>query len=327
MIPPPQPPMVSLTLTRHERFYYQDGNFKLQIDDTEYQVHMYLFKIHASKFPFTGKKHAHNLSNERPYRIGGVSQADFDRLLACLYPAELMFEDNRTLEDWTTILKLASRWGFDSLRKRAVSEIDNLASPVDRVVLGHEYSISEFLLPAYLALCQSSIPLSEEEGDRLGMKNVINIYRVRHELWGQSNVKVSTAAILKKVETYFDTTAHPSPPLPPIIASPTISNESGLLEGHGSDAIPEKLPSSGSDFFPIDLTQSLERPIEPGSPLVTLDVVGQTPSHDDPKPTVHDSLTPIFKENQPQSDDEWGTKSNLKTKGWMKKKKGSMGRK
>ena len=49
----------------------------LQVEDTLYRVHRYLFEMHATKRAF---------QNQCPYFLPGVKRVDFDRLLALLYP-------------------------------------------------------------------------------------------------------------------------------------------------------------------------------------------------------------------------------------------------
>ncbi|KIL60083.1 hypothetical protein M378DRAFT_43246, partial [Amanita muscaria Koide BX008] len=118
-----------------------------------------------------------------PYVLGDVKKIDFDRLLASLYPRTLWVEETETTQDWISVLGLASKWRFESLRSRAISKIEQtLDSPIEMVTLGRQYGISAFLLPGYAVLCQSTVPLSDEEGLRLGVKDILNIYRIRHEL-------------------------------------------------------------------------------------------------------------------------------------------------
>ncbi|KIL60496.1 hypothetical protein M378DRAFT_168101 [Amanita muscaria Koide BX008] len=54
------------------------------------------------------------------------------------------------------------------------------------IVLGRQYNILGVLLIGYATLCQATTPLSSEEGRRLGVEDVVNIYRIRHELYGSA---------------------------------------------------------------------------------------------------------------------------------------------
>ncbi|KAF8340976.1 hypothetical protein F5887DRAFT_426338 [Amanita rubescens] len=207
-------PIQAAPPSQHERFYFTDGKLRLQVEDTLYLVHTYLFTTHARNFmpALPGASvHFYTILND-------VKRTDFDRLLSCLYPRELMVEEPRTSEEWISILKLASKWEFQSLQKRAISELDSIATPIEKVVLGREYDIPELRLPAYVDLCNSIVPLTEEDGERLGLQDVIKIYRVRQELWGQDINPVSSEDILAKVRAQF-LPLRPSPPPSRINAS------------------------------------------------------------------------------------------------------------
>ncbi|KAM6502717.1 hypothetical protein JOM56_002694, partial [Amanita muscaria] len=148
-------------------------------EDSLYCVHKFLFEIHATTFPVCELV----TSVTKPYILRDVKKIDFDRLLASLYPRTLWVEETRTTQAWISVLGLASKWGFNSLRSRAISKIEKtLDSPIDMVTLGRQYDIPAFLLPGYAILCQSTVPLSDEEGLRLGTEDVLKIYRIRHEL-------------------------------------------------------------------------------------------------------------------------------------------------
>ena len=113
-------------------------------------------------------------------------------------------EENQTTEDWASVLKLASKWSFESLRDRAIAKVaEAVTSPIDQVLLGRKYDAPDLLILGYTSLCQSPVPLSYEEGVRLGMKEVIGIYQLRYELYGSdSRPSVPSHEVLDKVKIY-----------------------------------------------------------------------------------------------------------------------------
>ena len=116
----------------------------------------------------------------------------------------LLVEEAETTEEWISILKLASKWGFEILRLRAISKLEQaVASPVDMVALGRQYDIPDILLPGYATLCQSNVPLTYEEGLQLGMKDVVDIYRIRHELHGSDITAVSFEEATTRVKAFI----------------------------------------------------------------------------------------------------------------------------
>ena len=82
------------------------------------------------------------------------------------------------------MLALATQWEFADYRRLAIARLAQLASPVDRILLGRRYDIPEWLSTAYLELCTRDDPLSYEEGERLGMRDVILLSDIRQSVRG-----------------------------------------------------------------------------------------------------------------------------------------------
>ncbi|PFH52220.1 hypothetical protein AMATHDRAFT_84732 [Amanita thiersii Skay4041] len=191
---------------KHERFYFPDGTLSLVVEDRLYRLHQYLFIKHSSRFPGIMESPAPTKSPfgwyDTPTVLKDIKRVDFDRLLAYLYPEDLTVEGAKSTEDWSSILNLASRWGFKSLRERAISKLGAISSPIEKVVLGRGNNVLELLRPGYINLCQSTVPLSYEEGARLGMEDVIKIYRVRQEIWG-GECSPDVQTVTNKVQRYW----------------------------------------------------------------------------------------------------------------------------
>jgi hypothetical protein len=85
-------------------------------------------------------------------------------------------------DDWASVLHIASEFGFDSIRRLAIRNLFPLASPVDKIVFGHRYGISEWLLDAYVAVCTRLESITDEEGEALGIKDVVRISAIRENI-------------------------------------------------------------------------------------------------------------------------------------------------
>jgi hypothetical protein len=86
-----------------------------------------------------------------------------------------------TLDEWTSVLHLASKWGFESMRSLALRELLPLASPVDKIVLGRKYGFDDWLTPAFVAVCARAEPLSLAEAKRMDIDDVARIYLAREQ--------------------------------------------------------------------------------------------------------------------------------------------------
>ena len=86
-----------------------------------------------------------------------------------------------TYEQWKSVLHLSTRWGFDSLRKLALKSIKPPTSH-DQFVLARTYSVDHWVLPALIALCERTLPLSLIEARQMSMEDVILVTTVREEI-------------------------------------------------------------------------------------------------------------------------------------------------
>ncbi|KAL1738771.1 hypothetical protein HDZ31DRAFT_69637 [Schizophyllum fasciatum] len=149
--------------TQTHRFYLKDGNLKFKLDDgTVYNVHRHFFETHSPRFA------AEHLRDELTgfITLPDVASADFQRLLSIIYPSNLGKCDVQTVEEWASVLRLASKWSIHSLCEVALAEIEPRATPVDKVAIAREFGLA---------------PLEYEDAMRLGMRTVIEIARINRE--------------------------------------------------------------------------------------------------------------------------------------------------
>jgi hypothetical protein len=99
-----------------------------------------------------------------------------------------------TLDEWTSVLGLASKWGFESIRSLALQELLPLASPVDKIVLGRKYGFDDWLKPAFSDVCARAEPLSLEEAEKMSNTDVTRIFQAReHARLSHTSVGLATA--------------------------------------------------------------------------------------------------------------------------------------
>lgn len=86
-----------------------------------------------------------------------------------------------TVEQWTSVLDLAHRWGFGQVKALVIRELQKLTMPdIERIAVYHRYDADRgLLLPCYKAVCERKQTLSLDEGLRLGTETVINIALIR----------------------------------------------------------------------------------------------------------------------------------------------------
>ncbi|KAF8910872.1 hypothetical protein CPB85DRAFT_1221146 [Mucidula mucida] len=208
---------------RHPRFYFPDGNVIFFVEGWLYNVHRYYFQRDSTIFeamfslPCPDGHTPEGQTDEDPIILEGIEAKDFDRLLSILYPKNFRTCEIETKEEWISVLSLATRWDFTSIRELALSRLHpnsftasaqlNL-SPADRIVLGLRFDVSEWLLPAYSELCMRTEALTLEEGEILGMQNVINIAQARQAIRYPSNLNRSFDGVQNLVREMCITRAY-----------------------------------------------------------------------------------------------------------------------
>ncbi|KAI9465239.1 hypothetical protein BJY52DRAFT_1183824 [Lactarius psammicola] len=184
---------------RHDAYFFKDGNVTFLIDGTLYCVHRYFFSRDSVYFSTRFAQldiHDHE-ALPAIISISDIERKDFEALLSILYPAN--FEAHElTYEQWKSVLRLSTRWGFASLRKLALKSITPPTAH-DQFVLARTYSVDHWVLPALTALCERTLPLSLDEARQMSMEDVILVATVREEIRG-SALRVDAADIRRHVE-------------------------------------------------------------------------------------------------------------------------------
>jgi len=88
-----------------------------------------------------------------------------------------------TVEEWVSILDLAVKWKFESIRDLTIQQLVDLASPIDKIVIGRKYDAAAgWLSGAYQEVCRRSDALTLEEASRLCMADVVKISSLRQDI-------------------------------------------------------------------------------------------------------------------------------------------------
>ncbi|KAJ3555815.1 hypothetical protein NM688_g2368 [Phlebia brevispora] len=181
---PPSTPVDSPRTNRHDQFYFTD-------DLTTFDVEGCLFRVHRSMLDSStyfqdvfarnsGRGHA----DDSAIHLWGVTPTGFEVLLRYLYFGAHC-DTSYTVSNWVDLLAVATDLSFPLIRDVVVSK---LGSPelgldaIERIILAEKYNIPEWLLQAYVTLCQRVDPLQESEAQSLGAKMTARIARAREEI-------------------------------------------------------------------------------------------------------------------------------------------------
>jgi len=120
-------------------------------------------------------------SDERPIILEGIAALDFESLLKVMYPRKPTAPIYASRKDWMAALRLSTMWEFEDIRKLAIRELTktNGNNAVEKVLLGKEFRVPEWLMAGYNDLVDRPETISAEETTRLGLETTVRLLRLR----------------------------------------------------------------------------------------------------------------------------------------------------
>ncbi|KZT27201.1 hypothetical protein NEOLEDRAFT_1131230 [Neolentinus lepideus HHB14362 ss-1] len=187
----------------HDHYFFDDGTVTFMVERTLFRVHRFFFERDSALFRDQLLTHPEVRSGDSIVELKDCTALDFERFLGVLYPNAFNQHTATTLEEWSSILALSAQWGFESIRLLAIREVFPLASSIDRVALGLKYDIKDWLLDAYLDICLRRDPISDDEAERLGAKDVARVSRLREKILREQLPTSDLVGMTNLVENVF----------------------------------------------------------------------------------------------------------------------------
>ncbi|KAH9965449.1 hypothetical protein BC827DRAFT_857254 [Russula dissimulans] len=186
----------------HKRFFFEDGNITFLVDSILYRVHRYFFCRDSNEFMTRLSRLPLPQEGVFPPVISleNVKSKDFDAFLSVLYPLDFNAPVERSFEELSSILDLATRWGFTSIRDMAIRCL-NPPTSYQRLILGRKYVIEEWILPALQELCERPEPVTLDEARLMDFEDVVLVESIRETIRSRS-LRVRSAGIKECIEAY-----------------------------------------------------------------------------------------------------------------------------
>ncbi|VDB95552.1 unnamed protein product [Peniophora sp. CBMAI 1063] len=186
---------------KHDTFFYCD-TVVFQVEDTLFSIPRYgpakdgafdtLFE------PPCGALSA-GTHDDEPIFLADVSVSEFRLLLRmiCFDPDHIATFD--TLDEWTSILRLSTRWSLGSIRAATISGAKSLVNKlpiVEKILLAERCNVQEWLEEGYEALIGREAMITSEERDMLGWETYGRLMELREKCWVDTKgvKKISAAA-------------------------------------------------------------------------------------------------------------------------------------
>ncbi|KIJ27773.1 hypothetical protein M422DRAFT_190596, partial [Sphaerobolus stellatus SS14] len=124
-------------------------------------------------------------SDDTPIRLEQVTLVDFERLITYLYPMTLNYETYTQtwgFEEWISILRLATRWMMENVRKKAIRRLCSLRFPneIEKIRCGRDYRYPPWVREGILEIVQRESPVvTEVEGQYLGLRDALRCAAAR----------------------------------------------------------------------------------------------------------------------------------------------------
>lgn len=181
----------------------------MQVENQLFKVHRYFFIRESHVFrDILPAAHPENARLEQPLEYKpiklDVASLDFERLLwvfynPCVSPSVRYWtfhwlwlstqhrnfgQYEATVDEWSSILRLAHLWKFQDIKELAIRYLDKMTiEPVHQAALAQTCDVElNWKLNSYNAIGIREEPLTEEEGLRLGLTTTTRLVRARERI-------------------------------------------------------------------------------------------------------------------------------------------------
>jgi len=181
---------------RHSKFYFQDGNLVLKVEDVLFRVFKSVMVRHSAVFAnvlnpveisdVPNPECPEGLSDDKPFVLEGIKSMDFEALLCFIFPLELGPEPRRiyfTEEQCVGALELATRWEIRDVLPLVTEHLcryDFASRPDTLLLLASTHNLKHRKI--YLAvkeICRRETFFDTEMAERLGLETTVKIGKLQ----------------------------------------------------------------------------------------------------------------------------------------------------
>ncbi|KZV76537.1 hypothetical protein PENSPDRAFT_747712 [Peniophora sp. CONT] len=204
----------------HPKYAFYDGSLMFQLEGLKYRIHGSLLTRHCA---FTSTW----ATDLRDPAAVGIKRADLEAFLSMIYLATYeTFGLDLPVEDWISILRLATRWKAEGMRILAINMLTTKAPALDRLILCRTYDVLSWLAPACAALALRPTALTMAEAEKLVKSDIVRIFLAREAL-SKGDIDATEPAVSSWLAQFASAPLPPPSPPPPTIDGQPISQAPG----------------------------------------------------------------------------------------------------
>ncbi|KAF5349904.1 hypothetical protein D9757_013622 [Collybiopsis confluens] len=145
-------------------------------------------------------------SDDNPIQLEQTKKKDWERLLKVLFHRHDSENSgpNLTLDEWVSVLGLATKWDMAAVRSTAIDKISSMRNPAKKIALARQYHVSKLFIPCLVELIGRSEPLTLTELTDLGAECALKIISTRERCYDTNNWGYDTSFRPQKIA--FDLT-------------------------------------------------------------------------------------------------------------------------
>ncbi|EAU91893.1 hypothetical protein CC1G_04660 [Coprinopsis cinerea okayama7 len=120
------------------------------------------------------------IGHDAPIPLVHVQLEEFRIFLSFLYPIKISFTIEYTKDEWIVILKFASFWHFEDIKRMAMEELESIRlSPPEKICLAKRFYIAEWLLDGYEELIDNPQTMSMDVSEEIGHESAVRVFMCR----------------------------------------------------------------------------------------------------------------------------------------------------
>ncbi|KAH9915884.1 uncharacterized protein B0H18DRAFT_1039567 [Fomitopsis serialis] len=160
--------------TRHDQFYFDDGNIIFLVEDKVFKVHRYFLVRESPVFrDMFSMESDEGQSDDKPVLLEGTNSLGFASLLACFYPRIIGQVDYMLAEEWALVVDLCGK----------LTNIEHHSSTLAvQVATARRHNMETWYWQTFLKMCERGRPISPEEAEHLGTLETARISAIRQKL-------------------------------------------------------------------------------------------------------------------------------------------------